>query len=612
MKKSRISLILLSTISIGALVGCGDKKPTTTAPITTPPTTSAVTPTTPSVDEGVGSIKELLETYFTGEYGKFKDDYVLTLKPGAADIVHTLTVTWVTGGEARYFDNGAQGYITDDSGAYMAVHTLDASKHQYFKTEIAPGVKIKITGKVAAYHGYAQFAAGWTYEIVEEAPEDPSSLDALFEEVTIADIIDTDKQIKASYMTKPILLKNMVLVNSSWEFVALEDINKEDPESIAIYGYKEQDTAVTPGKVYDIYAFTTAYKGEAQLHVHPGYAAQKFEGLRAVKADSLTPEQNLTLQSIYTSGASLSSKISFDYRDAKNPPVANRTTLLLPYNSDIIVSYAVVKGNKVVTDAIIGGDEYTKNLTVNPISDLEPYKDLYEIEEEVTLKSRVCFATAAGAEKDCFKVEDTSKYIEETKTIKVEHILKDRPSEPSQKVEGTLVKSMPGSIRYVTNNETYPDPSFAKDNENVNNALKLAYVNGGFINADSLVASQKILLDLEYYVARYKKDVDDSTRKSEIKIELIAADGSTVVKVIEPEINLFKADKITTNNGVDTPVKQTLTLELDTGDKSKLASYVRVTVKTSTNATLYVEKVVLTSNDPSVTPPGPDSGSSAI
>lgn len=561
MKKSIIPALLLSVVTLGGLVSCNGDKP-------------ATTPVTPTEK----TIAEIIADTFVGKPGEYVDGkYTLDLKEGANTNV-TVTGTYISGGEWTYYENDRSGYIRDDAGDILFVHTADKTQTN-LKADLKVGAKVKITGTLTAYNGYPQIGSGWTYELLEAAPTsgDYSTIQSYYKDVTVADLVtDANGTLNLDKAKTLVHLSNMVSVGSFSAdgltyFTPLEEIGKENATKLGIYRFHNEAPGVyTPGNVFDLYGAVTSYKGTVQLHVTSHSSEDKFTGVQQVDASGLTAEQKLAIADLQGSMAELNKEVTFDY--ISGTPTESKLTLRRKVISGMSIYHkAEVGGGAATTDWFtIEDDGLAKTLTIKPLA-AAPTENQ---SGTIILTRRVCASTDCATEADAWALSDKTKYKEEKITISVKHIVKE---ETSMAILFTGNK-VPSGIKYITNDAKYPNPSWGSGD--FADSMKLAYVNGGVGTDGKYNFGTSVNVELDLAVAHYK----DGNRAHEVTITALDNTGSVVKSV---DVNTYDAENVGKFR------KVTTTITLDEGVTNNIVD-IEVKVKTATGTTLYIKGVTIT------------------
>ncbi|HBD06516.1 MAG TPA: hypothetical protein DCY93_03820 [Firmicutes bacterium] len=583
MKKSLIPAMLLSLVTLSGLVGCGGKKPSSTSSTAPAPTTS----TTPAPAEET-TVKELIAKYFNGEkIGEYTTDYTFDLKDEykTKNPQVTVTGTYVSGAEWSYYETKRSGYIRDDNGDILFIHT--AEENTNLQTDIKVGAKIKVTGTLTAYHGYPQINSGWTYELVEKAPETYNTVLSYYTETDPASLFTADKKGMNLDKAKTLVaLKNMVLVSAVDQsgltyFTPLSEVGKADALRIGVYRFHHEDPkAYMAGNVFNIYGAVTSYKGSVQIHATAHSSQDKFTGVQSVAADALTLEQKLVLSDLQANMDSVPSKVTIDYTNgvdkAKDELITVKKSLTI---DGMKVFYKVT----LPSDAGEAQDDWATieetplNRSLKIVKATEAPNPLKNVTGKIQLSRRVCAATDCADADAAFALTDTTKYKEETKTINVVHMFQKLTT-----LQVAINGSIPEGLSYITNNSKYPNPSWGKDD--YAGALKLAYETGGFETDGAFDFTTKVTLKINLAVAAYDKDTSspaaEGDRHAVLAITAYDAAGNEVYTTESNEL-------------YDTANKAFRDETIKIAATANVAS-VKVLVKTLENSTVYVKSVEIT------------------
>lgn len=573
MKKSIIPALLLSVTALAGLASCGgnDDNGSTTPPVTTP---------TPG-PSGEKTIAQLISENFTGTPGEYTDGkYTLALKEATGPEV-TVTGTYISGAEWTYYNDKRSGYIMDEAGDVLFLHTAEETTS--LKQDIKVGAKIKVKGTLTAYNGYPQIGTGWTYELVSASTaESVTAVESKYTVVKTSDLIKTgtESDLILTMARKPVLLKNMVLTGTISQdglsyFTPLEEIGKADASRIGVYRFHyENQTSYLPGNVFDIYGLVTSYKGAVQLHTTSQSTEDTFAGVRKVSMSELTPEQKLIIGDLQTTLERMQTSVNIDY--VQNPE-ATDVSLPLP------AGFSGVEGLKMFFKAEAGegadaswfaieSDGIRTSLVIKALPGGDTNKT-----GKVVFKRRVCAAEDCADEAAAFALTDTTKFKEQTVTITVKHIYKVLNSVEATFTGSGKVGTVSEGIHYITNNADYPDPSFGSDT--YVNSLKLAYANGGFETEGSFDFGTSTKVRLNLAVANYGTKTD---REVTISVSALDANGEILATVTTD--NLWIEGNAAFRD-FDVDLTQT-------GEELAHIAKIKVVVITSKNATLYVKSMV--------------------
>jgi len=589
MKKSIIPAMLLSLVTLSGLVGCGGKKPSS--------------PTTPT-PVGETTVNQLISTYFNdgkiGDYNKETDKYPFDLKSeyqGDKNPEVTITGTYVSGGEWKYYGENRSGYIRDSEGEILFLHS--GAENVNIKADIKIGAKIKVTGKLTAYHGYPQINTGWTYELVEEAPANSTyeTILSYYAETEPSALYNADRKTMNLDKAKTLVaLKNMVLIGSVDSsnltyFTPLSELGKADALRIGVYRfYHASPTVYAPGNVFNIYGAVTSYEGSIQLHATASSSNDKFTGIQTVAANDLTAEQKFILADLQSSLDSIKEKVSLDYTSGEDNVTDESITVKKSLSIDGMkvfykVSLPSDKGDATEAWATIEEDDLNRSLVIK--KQARPDETTKSLTGKIELVRRVCAASDCADATAAFALTDATKYKEEKKTITVVHMYEKLTS-----LNATINNGIPEGLSYITNNTSYPDPKFDGPNDYAG-ALKLAFKNGGFETSGSYDFTNKATLKINLAIVKYDKDTSnpaaDSDRHTVLTVTAYDASGNSVYTFDSKE--LYDA----TNQAF-----RDQTFEITA---SANITSIKVIAKTLDKATVYVKSVEVTPTTASSTTP---------
>ncbi len=521
-----IPAMLLSLVTLSGLVGCGGKKNSS--------------PSTSPAPAGETTVKQLISTYFNdekiGDYNTETKKYPFDLKTeyqGDKNPTVTITGTYVSGAEWKYYSENRSGYIRDSKGDILFLHT--GAENVNIKTDILIGAKIKVTGTLTAYHGYPQINSGWTYELVEEAPKDSTyeTILSYYAETNPSDLFNADRKTMNLAKAKTLVaLKNMVLlgkVDSSnlTYFTPLSELGKADALRIGVYRFYQASPLVyDSGNIFNIYGAVTSYAGSVQLHATASSTQDKFTGIQTVSANDLTTEQKLILADLQSSLDSVEDKVTLDYTSGEDKVTDKLITVRKSLSIDGMnvfykVSLPSDKGDATEGWASIEDKALNRSLKIAKQAQPDPVKNLTG---KIELTRRVCAASDCADQAAAFALTDTTKYKEEKKTITVVHMFEKLTS-----LNAPINRSIPEGLSYISNDpQKYPNPVWGKDD--YDGKLRL-YENGGFETSGAYDFTSKATLKINLAVAQYNQKGTTPTeadRHAVITVTAYDASGNSV------------------------------------------------------------------------------------
>ena len=598
--KKKLTLLALGSLLLAGgstLASCkGDGPSTSSGDIssTTQEVSYTVKVTTPEEK------KAWFAQYFDGEIGAsgFK------LKEGV-DSTITLTGFYAIGGDGNYWsptssNAGHNGYLVADEGVYMYLHQADTSMAEKIQQEVVTGAKIKVTGTMTVYNNLPQIT-GYTYELVQAAPQVGSDdwnklVDDLFYEVTTKEDfekINTSANIEGDYewALRPVRFTQMV----NTKIITGSDLSSYCPLSYVATSEKENYTiqiyrpggvsSEAAGQLWDIYGAVTAYRGAPQLNVgNVKDQSVTLKGLQSVKASSLTSEQKLALANLrtdFTYGGTITYLETASDDSYGEIEGTSRLNLRL---------YPTLEGVETTFELAPAGDDNDNDLfeiALGPAS--MRYLDFKkELDSEGVNREAAAKVSALRAEAD-------KKYT--VKLIKTFVIDGGAPASQElvytfdiveQAVNSSLNRdfgagALPNYVTYITNNESYPNPSF--ETADGITGIKL-YTKGGF-STEPLISDNEILVS-DFGTLKVKAiGLDRDAKAGKFTVTLYDS-TNTVLGVAEQEIT---SAEITAGKYVDYALN--VKWNENVNDK-KVSYYTLINNETGGVWNIYVNSVTYT------------------